>query len=106
MGCCAGYLYNLPARREPMADLVDALLDRAYSGKIPDRLSERAAWEISRLRLACQIATRTSRKAMAEVANYRPKPPTDPVWLIYALGLVMAGAVYFLIYVFAYWGHP
>jgi hypothetical protein len=47
-----------------MADIVHELRDRAYSSKIVDRLCERAADEIARLRL-----TDAEREAISDAAD-------------------------------------
>lgn len=86
-------------------DLVHRLLDRAYGGLGLDRLCEEAAFEIRRLREQREQAARKASLAGAQFGQQPPKAPEpDPSWLFYALGALMAGAVYFLIYVFAYWG--
>ena len=48
-----------------MSDIVNRLRDRAYSGKVPDSLSEEAADEIADLRFALRQAT--DRASLAEV---------------------------------------
>lgn len=88
-----------------MSDLVHRLFDRAYGGVGLDLLCEEAAFEIKRLRIEREEAARNARLSLGDSGTPRPKPNSpDPSWLIYALGLVMAGATYFLIWFFAYWG--
>lgn len=86
-----------------MSDLVHRLFDRAYGGMGLDLLCEEAALEIKRLREEREDASRRARLALPDAPRPKPNSP-DPAWLIYALGLVMAGATYFLIWFFTYWG--
>ena len=82
-----------------MADIVDELRQRY------DPLCNQAARDIERLRAERDFAVQVMNQSLSEDGDLdEDRPQVDPNWLIYALGLIMAGAMYCLVYVFTVWG--